>query len=205
MRIRLTGIFTILPLILASNSWGADFNKGQDAYSSGDYQTAIEEWQPLAEAGEADAQFGMGLLYANGFGVSLDDAQALKWYLSAAEQNHADAQCSLGVMYANGWGVPQSDEEAFKWYSLAANQGITPAQIGIAKMYSGGFGATQDEVQAHMWFNVASELGDYNAKSKRDNLAARMSAEEIDKADRLANMWLEGYQGMQVNQAVNVK
>ena len=64
----------------------------------------------------------MGLLYANGFGVPLDDDQALKWYSLAADQNHAEAQCNLAVMHANGWGVPQSDAEAFKWYSLAADQ-----------------------------------------------------------------------------------
>ena len=77
MRIRLTSIFTVLPLMLLPVSWSADIAKGQVAYDSGDYQTAIAEWQPLAEAGQAAGQFGMGLIYANGFGVALDDAQAL--------------------------------------------------------------------------------------------------------------------------------
>ena len=196
---RMMSILTVLPLILSPASWGADFAKAQEAYSSGDYQTAITEWQPLAEEGHADSQFGMGLLYANGFGVPLDDAQALKWYGLAAGQNHADAQCNLAVMYANGWGVPQSDTEAFKWYSLAADQGVTEAQSAVAKMYSRGFGAAQDNVQAHKWFSIASELGDYNAASKRDDLAAKMSADEITAADQLASTWLESYQTLQAN------
>jgi TPR repeat protein len=198
-------MLVVLPLILSPISWGADFDKGLQAYNSGDYQTALTEWQPLAEANNADAQFGMGLLYANGFGVALDDAQALKWYLLAAEQNHADAQVNLAVMHANGWGVPQSDEEAVKWYSLAADQGVTPAQIAVGKMYSGGFGATEDKVQAHMWFSIASALGDYNATSKRDNLAARMSAEEIAEANSLADSWMQGFQTMHANQVQNAK
>ena len=200
MRIRLTSILTVLSLILSSVSWSADFVKGQEAYSSGDYQAAITEWQPLAEEGHADSQFGMGLLYANGFGVPLDDAQALIWYRLAADQNHADAQCNLAVMHANGWGVPQNDAEAFKWYSLAAEQGVTAAQIGVAKMYFGGFGADQDNVQAHKWFSIASELGDYNAASKRDNLAEKMSADEIAEAGILADTWLESYQNLHANE-----
>ena len=200
MRIRLTSILTVLPLMLSPVSWSADIAKGQAAYDSGDYQSAIAEWQPLAEAGQAAGQFGMGLIYANGFGVALDDAQALRWYQLAAEQKHADAQCNIAVMYANGWGVPQSDAEAFKWYSLAADQGVTLAQIAIAKMYSGGHGAAQDNVQAHKWFSIASELGDYNAASRRDELAARMSADEISESELLAKTWMERYATLQANQ-----
>ena len=68
MRTSLASILTVFLLILSPSAWGADVTKGQDAYNSGDYQTAIAEWQPLAESGDAEAQFGMGLLYANGFG-----------------------------------------------------------------------------------------------------------------------------------------
>jgi hypothetical protein len=200
MHIRLTSILTVLPLLLSPTSWGADFKTGQDAYNSGDYQAAIAEWQPLAEAGHADGQFGMGLLYANGFGVPLDDEQALKWYLLAAAQSHAEAQCNSAVMSANGWGVPQSDDEAFKWYSRAAEQGVTPAQLGLARMYVGGFGVAKDNVQAHKWFAIAAELGDYNAASKRDSLAEKMSADEMAEASRLANSWWKSFQNLHANQ-----
>ena len=200
MRLRLTSILTVLSLILSPISWSADIAKGQEAYNAGDYQTAIAEWQPLAEGGHAAGQFGMGLLHANGFGVTLDDAQALRWYQLAADQNHADAQCNIAIMYANGWGVPQSDEEAFKWYSLAADQGVTAAQIAVGKMYVGGYGAAQDNVQAHKWFSIATELGDYNAASRRDELAARMSADEVAEASLLAKTWMERYATLQANQ-----
>ena len=32
-----------------------DFYKGLDAYSAGDYQTALREWRPLADRGESAA------------------------------------------------------------------------------------------------------------------------------------------------------
>ena len=199
MHIRPTTFLAVLSLILSSTSWSADAAKGQEAYNSGDYETALTQWQPLAEEGHADSQFGMGLLYANGFGVSLDDDQALKWYQLAADQGHTQAQCNLAVMHANGWGVPQSDDEAFKWYSLAAEQGVAEAQISIGQMYWAGFGAAQDNVQARKWFTIASELGDFDAAFKRDDVAASMSAEEISEADSLASVWIESYQNLQAN------
>jgi len=57
-----------------------DFDKGIDAYKAGDYQTALQEWRPLAEQGNAPAQFGLGQLYYHGKGVLQDYAQALMSY-----------------------------------------------------------------------------------------------------------------------------
>lgn len=190
----------MLLLLICSGITSADYGKGQAAYSSGDYETAIAEWQTLAEEGNADAQFGMGLLYANGFGVPLDDNEALRWYGLAAAQEHGDAQANLGVMYANGWGVPQSDDEAFKWFILAAEHGILSAQMGVAKMYAGGFGTEKNPVQAHKWFNIASEMGDFNAKSKLDDLGALMTAEQVAEATALTAAWMETYRSLQANQ-----
>jgi hypothetical protein len=196
MRICQTTFLAVLPLLLSSIAWSADFATGQEAYNSGDYETALTEWRPFAEAGDADGQFGMGLLYGNGFGVALDDEQALKWYGLAASQGHAEAQCNLAVMHANGWGVPQSDEEAFKWYGLAAEQGATSAQINVGRMYAGGFGVAQDKVQGHKWFSIATELGDDDATFNRDILAEVMSVEEIAEANRLTIEWMESYQSL---------
>ena len=90
-----------LTLLLGSvgTSWGADFYKGVDAYNSGDFATALREWRPLAEQGDARAQFNLGLMYDNGEGVPQDYKSALKWYTLAAEQGHADALYNLGLWH----------------------------------------------------------------------------------------------------------
>jgi len=194
MRTDLRQAFALALLLIANSGFAADYQKGFDAYSEGDYATALGEWQPLAEQGDANGQFGLGLLYANGWGVDLNDDEALKWYGSAAEQGHAEAAYNLGVMCANGWGVPQSDDEAFKWYSMAADRGFTTAQISLGKMYAIGFGAPLDQVQAHKWFDIAAKLDDYNAEFERDELARMMSAEDIAKAEELAGTWLASFQ-----------
>ncbi|MCH7853918.1 MAG: sel1 repeat family protein [Proteobacteria bacterium] len=197
MRTVTTFFLTMIPLMLASISWSADFAKGQSAYDSGDYETALTEWQLLAEEGDANGQFGLGLLHDNGFGVPLDSLQAAEWYQSAAEQGHGAAQCNLAVMYENGWGVAQSDEDAFKWYSLAAEQGIVPAQYSLGKMYKSGFGVARDNVMAYMWLTIAFEMGNNSARFKRDTLVSKMSVEDIARSDDLAREWLDSYQNLQ--------
>ena len=91
-------------LLLANAVLADDFQAGMDAYNSADYETAIAKWQPLADAGDARGCYGMGLLYGNGFGVMMDDAQAMHWYGLAADGGHGDAANKLGVMHQNGLG-----------------------------------------------------------------------------------------------------
>jgi TPR repeat protein len=200
MRMYPIAVVAMFPLIFSSIGWGADFDSGQNAFSAGDYEVALAEWQPIAEGGHAGGQFGMGLLYTNGFGVPFDNDEGLKWYRLAADQGHAQAQCNLAVMHANGWGVPQSDDEAFKYYSLSADQGITQAQASLAKMHLRGYGTPQDNVQAHKWYAIASEMGDTGASFKRDELAEKLSAEEIAESDQLAGAWMESHQNILANE-----
>ena len=102
------------------------FNDGVAAYERGDYATALRLWRPLAEEGDALAQYNLGLMYGKGEGVPQDDAEAVKWYRLAAEQGLANAQNSLGVMYTNGEGVPQDYVQAYLWFDLAASQSSAP-------------------------------------------------------------------------------
>ena len=88
-----------------------------------------------AFAGEAQAQYAIGLRYASGRGVPQDDAEAVAWTRLAAEQGDADAQNNLGVRYGNGEGVPQDDAEAVAWFRLAAEQGLARAQFNLGVRY----------------------------------------------------------------------
>ena len=119
-----------LSLALFSTLAFADFQAGLDAYNHGDFATALKEWQPLAEQGEANSQYNLGLLYARGHGVPQDYKQALAWYEKAAEQGVPAAEYNLGVMYANGQGVAANQEEAKKWFLKAAEKGVGEAVTG---------------------------------------------------------------------------
>jgi hypothetical protein len=193
MRWTLAVRILLLSVVLTTAGHGAEFAEGFYAYSEGDYETALGIWQPLAEEGDADSQFGMGLLHANGWGVPLDDAAALRWYELAADQGHAEAQYNIGVMYQNGWGVEPNDQEAFKWHRLAAESGFSAAQRSLGSMYANGLGTEVDRIQAYMWFEIAAALGDRDANFNREELEPTMQADETTAASGLAEQWLDKF------------
>lgn len=104
-----------------------DFNLGMAAAQRGDYVTALRQWRPLAERGNAAAQFNLGLMYAERLGVVQSDAEAVRWWRLSAKQGFPSAQTSLAWMYANGWGVAQDYTSAYMWSSIAASNGYEDA------------------------------------------------------------------------------
>ena len=135
------------------------FQQGLTAYEQSDYQTAFKLWLPLAEQGDAKAQFNLGVMYADGRGVKQDDVEAVKWFRKAAEQGDADAQFNLGVMYRNGQGVKQDDFEAVKWYRKAAEQGDAKAQFIVGGSYLLGKGVQVNKSLAKEWLGKACDNG----------------------------------------------
>lgn len=188
-------IILFAAVLLTPTAISADVQKGLDAYDVGDYATSLAECQPAADSGDAKAQFCIGRLYANGFGVAMDDALALKWYGLAAEQGHAEALYNLGVMHANGWGVPMDDVAAAKWYRQAAELGSPMAQMSLANLCRNGRGVEQDVVEAFMWYAIAAELGVMTAGFKLDEIAPELSLDEKQLAEERAQAWLDANNG----------
>ena len=149
------------------------------AYQRGDYVTALRLWRPLAEQGDADAQFHLGVMYGSAQGVLRNDAEAIKWYRKAAEQDDAVAQFNLGIMYTKGEGVPPNHAEAALWYRLAADRGLAGAQFNLGMMYVEGQGVSQDYVQAHLWLNLAASQLPALGKDQRNTT--------VDARDRVAS------------------
>ena len=140
-------IALVLSLVcLVVPAW-ADFQAGMDARNRGDFAKALREWRPLAEQGDARAQYYLGLLYENGDGVPQDYEKAHEWYEKSAAQGEANAQFYLGLLSAFVRGGPLDLAQAHMWYSLAAGNGhvgatvyrndlakqMTPAQIAEAQ------------------------------------------------------------------------
>lgn len=173
----------------------ADLDKGLAAFAEGDYETALAECQPLADEGNVEAMFCVGRMYANGFGVPMDDVLALKWYGLAAGEGHGQAQYNLGLMHANGWGVAMNDAAAAGFYRLAAGNGIVEAQAALGYCYKHGAGVEKDLTKAHIWFDIAAHHDDLSAASERDGVAERLTEEEIFAAQRSASQWLESFEG----------
>ena len=115
------------------------------AHAAGDYFDSVKK---AAEQGNADAQYNLGGMYADGEGVTQDYAEAVRWYRQAAEQGLASAQYNLGGMYTIGDGVPEDDAEAVRWYRKAAEQEHASAQYNLGVMYTIGDGVPEDDAEA---------------------------------------------------------
>jgi TPR repeat protein len=68
-------------------------------------------------------------MHANGWGVPMDEAEAMKWYELAAENGVTVAQISLGTMYQNGFSVEQDKIKALMWFTVAVRLGDTDATV----------------------------------------------------------------------------
>lgn len=107
-----------LATIAVPGAGRADTARGWQAYASGDYEAAIREWQPLAEAGDHEAAYGVGMAWQ----IMGRPARAVPWYEQAARAGSADAQVLLGTIYARGAGVPRDLVRAYAWLRLAVAQ-----------------------------------------------------------------------------------
>ncbi len=124
-------LFVLLfAIVLASCEEAADFATGDKAFERGDYTTALKHFEPLAEQGNAWAQYALGVMRDNGNGLSQDYSAALKWYVRAAEQGHGDAQRNLAAMYLSGHGVKKDYVKAYMWLDIADDAGAEGATLG---------------------------------------------------------------------------
>jgi uncharacterized protein len=118
---------------------------------------------------------------------------AAKLFKALAERGDVQAEFFLGGMYLSGTGVPRDYAQALKWSRMAAEHGSTAAQFNLGKMYELGEGVPQDYVQAHVWFSLSASSGDEQATRMRDQMANKMTYDQIQEARRRAKAWLEAH------------
>ncbi len=92
---------------------------------------SIREVRQAAKKGHPDAQYMLGVAYAEGEGVKQNIAKAVKWWTKAAEQGEDRAQYILSFCYSDGEGVPQDNEEAIRWLKESAINGNPIAQTEV--------------------------------------------------------------------------
>ena len=84
---------------------------------------SLADVRKLADQGDAEAQWQMGVRYHNGEDVPQDDVQAMQWFLRAAEQGHVAAQSALGAYYWAARGVREDLSKSYFWSAIALAQG----------------------------------------------------------------------------------
>jgi len=152
-------------------------------------KVAIKALRQAVAKGNAEAQFRLGMLYANGEGVELDHVKAAELILAAAKQSHPAAQTTLGWLYANGYGVEQDDQRARIWYQRAAALGDLKAQYTLGTLYRfGQLGEDKDGAQAVHWYLQAANQGLAAAQFALGRLL--MDGKLVEKDEETALHWL---------------
>ncbi len=130
----------------ATVSAAAEPTPGWKAFTAGDHEKAEAIWRSLAEQGDYNAAFGMGILAQ----TRNQYEDAARWYEQAARAGLTSAQVLLGSMYIDGRGVPRDAVRAYAWLHRATLDGhanaarardavgaaLTPDQISQAEALS---------------------------------------------------------------------
>ena len=102
-----------------------NYNAGLLAAEAGDYDAAVMQWKPLADRGNAAAQFNLALMYHRGLGVALNETKAVQWYKKSATNGYGKAQEFLAAAYREGWfGLQKDTQKADYWGQQLENNGL---------------------------------------------------------------------------------
>lgn len=157
---------------------------GIEAWQRADYASAAAIWRPLAEKGDADAEFNLGQAYRLGRGVPLSLSMAKGWFQKAADAGHLDAETTLGLLlFQNG-----DQTEGLKWLRRAAEQGEPRALLVYGTALYNGDGVTQDHLLGYAFVRRAANQGLAPARDTLAQLDAMMSDTDKQKAVLLADV-----------------
>jgi uncharacterized protein len=145
------------------------------------------EFTKKAEAGDAEAAYRLGFMYAFLRGHQ-NDAEAVKWLTRAAEKNHARAEWALGSMYSQGRGVTQSEEKSVEWFVRAAEHGSAMGQVQACSAYSLGRGVPKDSVKAFDFCKKAAEQGNVFGELQLGNMYLR--GEGVAENEQEGEKWI---------------
>lgn len=130
----------------------------QQAIKNKDWTVAIPGIQQLVKQEHREAQFKLGNLYRNGYGVEKDLSQSFFWYKKAAGLGHNKAQAYLAMSYEMGRGTQRDIKQATIWYQKAAEQKNLQAMHWLADSYLNGSPLPQDYEKAYIWYSLAHLL-----------------------------------------------
>jgi len=145
----------------------AGMKEAKAAYEAKDYKTAFKEYLPLAEAGNADAQYRIGRMYRDGEGVTSDYNKSIKWFISSAKNGTIPVLVSLGYMAGKGMGLSESISKENCFYRIAAERGSENGQWNLYMNLSDSFFTMKE---AKKWLNRAVKQGQPNALGRQGAL-----------------------------------
>jgi TPR repeat protein len=176
-------VAAIMAALMSAPVSAQSVKAGIDAWQKADYSAAVAIWRPLADRGDADAQFNLGQAYRLGRGVPISLGQAKTWFERAAASGHLDAQTTLGLLlFQNG-----DQAEGLKWLRRAAEADEPRALLVYGTALYNGDGVTQDRLLGYAYVSRAAASGLSPAKDTLAQLDQLMPAADRQKALVLAH------------------
>jgi len=121
--------FSVFPAL------ASDVSDAIDAMRTGNFAEAYCVLKPHAEAGDPEAQYNIGWMYLNGYGLAMNDSRALEWWERASGQGYTDASFSIAMLYSLGEGkVEKNMDKAVDYYLIAVEDGHEDAIMIIRSM-----------------------------------------------------------------------
>lgn len=128
-------IFYALIALMAAPLEASDVSDAINAMRAGNFAEAYCVLKPYAESGDAEAQYNIGWMYLNGYGLMMNDSKALEWWQRASDQGYTDASFSIAMLYSLGEGQVKRDmDKAIDYYLMAVEDGHEDANMIIRSM-----------------------------------------------------------------------
>ncbi len=141
-------LIALVVVFFAGHAAAETFESGVSAFKRGDDGAALKIWEALAESGDRDAQFNIGILHAHGSGFDSDRDAALRWLNRAANQGDVVAAYNMGVLLADDATGSPDYESAARWFEVAISAGHVAAMEGLAILLANGRGVERDLARA---------------------------------------------------------
>jgi localization factor PodJL len=152
-----------------------------------DASKAIDWLSKSAAQNYAPAQYRLAVIYEKGLGAPRDAERARTLYRAAAERGNVKAMHNLGALLADGGAEGKPDYAgAAQWFRRASEHGVRDSQYNLAILSARGLGMTQDLVESHVWFSAAAAQGDTDAAAKLKEVASRLDAAQLSRAQAMA-------------------
>ena len=121
----------------------------------------VQYYQLLADRGDIQAQYGLGLLHYQGArGLNMQYDKALHYFTRAAEAGNNYAMAYLGKLYLEGGPyVKQDNATAIKYFKMAAEKSNPIGQAGMGIVYFYGSGVDKDYAKALKYFQLSADQG----------------------------------------------
>lgn len=128
-------IFYALIVLMAAPLEASDVSEAINAMRAGNFAEAYCVLKPYAESGDAEAQYNIGWMYLNGYGLMMNDSKALEWWQRASDQGYTDASFSIAMLYSLGEGqVERNMDKAIEYYLMAVEDGHEDANMIVRSM-----------------------------------------------------------------------